>query len=54
MDEPDDVRIYNLLGQQVHARTLSGFQTLTGLKPGFYLVTVKTAKAVKTKKVFVR
>jgi hypothetical protein len=48
MDEPDDVRIYNLLGQQVHARTLSG------LKPGFYLVTVKTAKAVKTKKVFVR
>ena len=55
-DKPGEVRVYNLLGQQVGTRTLSVHEVsgLSGLKTGFYLVTVKTDKTFKTKKVFIR
>jgi hypothetical protein len=58
-DEPGQaqVGVYNLLGQLVLQRNLSGFKNLTGLKitsTGFYLVTVKTEKAIKSQKVFIR
>lgn len=49
--------VYNMLGQQVLQRNLSGFQNLRGLEihpTGFYLVTVRTDKAWVTKKVFIR
>jgi hypothetical protein len=42
------VGVYNLLGQQLQTQTLSGFTT------GFYLITVRTETAFKTKKVFIR
>jgi len=51
------VGIYNMLGQQVLQRNLSGFQNLTGLEihpTGFYLVTIRTEKAMVTEKVFIR
>jgi hypothetical protein len=58
-DEPGraEVGVYNMLGQQVLQRNLSGFENLTGLPiqpTGFYLVTVRTEKALVTKKVFIR
>lgn len=55
-DEPGtyQVGIYNLLGQQLLYRNLSGFQNLTGLQSGFYLVAVKTENAYRTKKVFIK
>jgi hypothetical protein len=51
------VGVYNMLGQQVLGQTLTGFQTLSGLEihpTGFYLVIVRTDKAFKTKKVFIK
>jgi len=48
------VAVYNMLGQNVASRNLTGFGNLSGLNPGFYLVVVKTDDAMKVKKVFVR
>ncbi len=51
------VGVYNLLGQQMLQRNLTGFQNQSGLEihpTGFYLVTVKTDNTYKTKKVFIR
>ncbi len=51
------VTVYNLLGQTVLSRTLTGLGILSGFNParaGFYLVVVRTDKSMKVKKVFVR
>jgi len=51
------VGVYNMLGQMVLHRNLSGFGNLTGFPiqaTGFYLVTVNTGKAWVTKKVFIK
>ena len=55
-DEPGEVQVgvYNLLGQIILHRTLSGFGNLSGLNPGFYLVSVRTDEAMKVEKFFVR
>jgi len=55
-DAPGEVQVavFNLLGQTVLSRTLTGLGILSGLNQGFYLVVVKTDKAMKTKKVLVR
>jgi len=58
-DEPGEVEVtvYNLLGQSILHRTLTGLKTLSEFKtdkPGFYLVLVRTNKAMKVKKVYIR
>ncbi len=55
-DEPYEVQVsvFNLLGQSILHRTMTGSETLSGLDTGFYLVVVTTEKATKTKKVFIR
>ncbi len=56
-DDPGEVRVYNLLGQQVLHRNLLDPGNLTGFPiqaTGIYLTTVKTGKALSTKKVFIR
>jgi hypothetical protein len=53
-DAPGEARVYNLLGQQVLHRNLTGFENLSGLKTSFYIITVKSEKAWVTKKVFIR
>jgi len=51
------VSVYNLLGQTIASRTLTGLGTLSEFridKPSFYLVLVRTDETRKVKKVFVR
>ena len=59
-DEVGEVQVvvYNMMGQTVFSRTLTApkafGETLSGLAPGFYLVSVRSKSAMKTRKVFVR
>ena len=48
------ISVYNLIGQLVLTRMLTGYEIISGFKTGFYIVAVETDMTFKTRKVFIR